>query len=93
MLIIRVFVNRTEIASATAGNISNLADCSDYRCGSVTLPFPDRSADPKRTEFLIEGHNRNQTVWALIEKMAAKIQRLERAQDADMDGGNSAGSG
>jgi hypothetical protein len=85
MLIVRVYVNQTWIASATARNISNLADVSSYSCGSLTVPFPNRDEPLVDTDFEIEDHDRNQTVWALIEKMAARIAELEKEKQDEPD--------
>lgn len=83
MLIVRVFVNDTEIALATAGNLSELADVSDYECYSSTRPFPDRTKPITRQNFFVEDHDRNQTVWSLVEKMAARITELEKKNHGD----------
>jgi hypothetical protein len=35
-LIVRVYVNQTQVAVAAAQNMSNLADVSNYDCQSIT---------------------------------------------------------
>lgn len=58
-----------EVASLYAGNISDLADVSDYSVrgaeyGAKHLGIPRTCAS-----FTIEGHNRKQSVLHLVEKM------------------------
>lgn len=59
------------LALALAGNISNLADTSDY--GVFAIEAPDHLIDGDAFECrgLIERHHRRQTVWALVLKVAA----------------------
>lgn len=61
-----------EIASATIANVSDLSDVSSYqvlaaeRASDVT-GLPDQSAG-----FGIVDHNRKQSVWGLVMKVAAR---------------------
>ena len=59
------------LALALVGNISNLADTSDY--GVFTVKAPDRlvDCDAFACRGLVERHHRRQTVWALVLKVAA----------------------
>lgn len=68
MLTVKVYVNNRPIAEATARNMSGLAAISDYECDSLELdgPFTRETS----TTFKIENHNREQSCWALVEKMA-----------------------
>jgi len=73
-LYIEVYVghgrDRHMIADATAHNISDLRDTSDYdfsaiETGNFKLGIPPNDVDGK-----IMGHYRKQSVWALVEKVA-----------------------
>ena len=71
MLTVKVFVNKRLIAEAFARNVSGLAAISDYECNSFELagPFTDETI----TAFTIENHDREQSCWALVERMAHEI--------------------
>lgn len=68
MLTVKVFVNNRPIAEARARNISGLAAMSNYECGVFEMAGP--FGDERSCEFKIEGHNREQSCWALVEKIA-----------------------
>lgn len=72
-LIVEVFVNDRQIARAVARNKSNLADISNYEV-DARLSASEFSPAEKHTSLEIKGHNRNQPVWSLIEKMMQVIQ-------------------
>lgn len=60
-----------ELARAVLGNVSDLADRSDYQ---VAAREGDNSLCGRRAweaRGLIAGHDRNQSVWALVAKAAA----------------------
>ena len=61
-----------KIATAIVGNMSNLADVSDYQVAVRTeareLPTPDLAWESRG---MIAGHDRRQSVWALVAKAAA----------------------
>lgn len=80
MLTISISVGNREIARALAGNVSNLADVSDYEVAcreyaNEGLGIPDSEQCGQ-----IVGHNRNQTVWKLVHKIA-EIALSENQQD------------
>lgn len=79
MMEVQVFINGKLVASADATNVSALADVSDYECWGTEKPskITDGFAYIK---FKIEGHKRQQTCWALVQKMAAALvdQQLSR---------------
>ena len=65
---------RRTIASMSIGNISNLADISDYQVDAIEATnhlagTPSRSASCKVLE-----HDRRQSVWVLIAKAATELQ-------------------
>jgi hypothetical protein len=67
------------IATMRVANLSDLADCSDYRV-EVTEGRNPLTGDPQRsTACQVLGHDRRQSVWALVAKAA------EAALKADYD--------
>ncbi len=69
---IRVEVNGREVAMATITNQSDLAETSDYLaiwCEHAS----DQTGLPERGNIAtITGHKRCQSIWALVEKVAAR---------------------
>lgn len=63
-----VFINGRQIAEADASNMSDLADVSDYQC--TAREHASKFGLGTFRAFRIEGHNRNQSCWALVEKIA-----------------------
>lgn len=60
-----------ELARAELGNISGLADRSDYVVIAREGANPVSNMPPWASRGLISGHDRNSTsVWALVEKAA-----------------------
>ena len=78
MLAIEININGKVIARASARNISDLADISDYDIRCISEPSPITGKPRQMHIFNIEGHDRNQSAWALVAKMAAEIAELER---------------
>lgn len=78
MIVVKVYhwpdsdpANAVEIASADIANISDLAPASTYAVlaaerGSIITGLPTQSVG-----FEIHNHIRRQSVWALVEKVAA----------------------
>lgn len=82
MLTIDVKVNGHLVATAKLVNQTNLSEISDY-----SLVWDEQREDNLRItgdqgRTRIEGHNRRQTVWALVAKAAAAIlgQKVERME-------------
>lgn len=75
-----VYINDRPIAEATAYNVSGLSDISDYDCRSVesASEFTEFSAKP----FRIRGHDRRQSCWALVEKIAKAALSTDPSGDA-----------
>lgn len=75
------------LALALIGNISNLADTSDY--GVFAIEAPDRLVDRDTFECrgVIERHPRKQTVWALVRKAAAWAASGGKPEQGDDDAG------
>ncbi|WP_170425448.1 hypothetical protein [Ruegeria arenilitoris] len=70
MLKIVVYVNENEVARAHLGNISDLADVSDYEIRMNERKCARLGIEEKATRGEILRHKRKQTVWSLVEKTA-----------------------
>lgn len=68
---------RRTIATMRISNLSDLADCSDYRIEILEGPNPLTGSGPRSGECVIAAHDRRQSVWALIQKAAEEIQKSE----------------
>lgn len=72
MLKVIVYVNDAEIARAHAGNISDdLHGLCDYEVRVNERRSERLGIEEKAVRFDITQHNRQQTVWTLVEKIAA----------------------
>lgn len=71
-LVVEIKINDTQIGRVTIRNQSNLADVSDYLVGARLTPS-EFNEGVSLNNLKIEGHNRNQPVWSLIEKAMAAI--------------------
>lgn len=73
-LFIEVYVgsrlNRKLVAKTHAYNVSDLADVSDYEFRSEEFGAPHLGVPAKKIEGKLYSHNRNQSVWKLVEKIA-----------------------
>ena len=73
-LFIEVYVgskkNRVKVAECHAYNVSNLKDVSDYEFESIEFGNRHLNIPASEVKGGVEGHNRNQTVWSLVEKIA-----------------------
>lgn len=70
MLTITVSVNDTTIAKATASNISDLAEISDYHVETYERDYPPLGIPESRSGGLVRGHPRSTSVWNLVRKIA-----------------------
>ncbi len=70
MLKLIVYVNETEVARAHLGNISDLADVSDYEVRMNERENAQLGIQEKAIRGEILQHRRKQTVWSLVEKTA-----------------------
>ena len=75
-LFIEVYVgnrsNRKLIAETHAYNISDLADTSDYEFTATEYGNLALDIHPSEVKGEVKAHNRNQSVWALVAKIASK---------------------
>lgn len=71
MLRVIVFVNQTPVAKATAGNVSDLAEISDYEVRATEIGALHLNIPAKDVTGRIGGHPRKTSVWHLVQKIAA----------------------
>jgi hypothetical protein len=68
---------RHTIASMNVGNLSDLADVSEYRVDATEGANPVAATPSRSSTCTVFGHDRRSSVWSLVEKAAAEIQRAE----------------
>lgn len=82
-LTIDVKVNGRVVATATAQNVSDLADYSDYEIMATENAYPEIGVGDLAETWRIECHNRRQSSWALVERIAAAMRLFQsERQDA-----------
>ncbi len=69
MLRVVVYVNSTAVAEARAGNMSELADISDYRVRTKEYGAPRLGIPESEASGDIIGHPRRTSVWGLVRKI------------------------
>ena len=70
-----------EIGRITGANISNLADTSDYSFAVEQRGEPRLGVPEVYEQFLIEGHERNQSVYELLRKVLDKFSEVQKTKD------------
>lgn len=73
MLTIEVKLNGMVIAQASARNVSELADVSDYHVTWHETKCQELGIEEDFSKFVITGHRRRQTAWALVAKVVMRI--------------------
>jgi len=73
-LTVVVKLNGKTIAGADIANISDLADVSDYLVTGYEHASPVTGLPDRGSTARVIGHERRQSVWALIEKAAATLK-------------------
>lgn len=68
---------RRTFASMWVSNLSDLAETSDYRIETVEGRNGLTGAPPRTAMCRVEGHDRRQSVWALLEKACAEIMKAK----------------
>jgi hypothetical protein len=68
---------RRTIASMAIGNISDLADISDYRVDAMESANRLACTPSRSTTCIVSRHDRRQSVWSLIAKAAEAIQKAD----------------
>lgn len=79
MLEVRVFINDRAIGLARARNIGGPDGSCDYFVTGASEPSPVTGGRGGTNAFHINGHNRVQSAWALVAKIAAELAELENA--------------
>lgn len=85
MLTVDVKINGRTIATASAVSQSGLAEYSDYRVSATEEPSPECKHDGLAETWQIDTHYREQTAWALVEKIAAGARHLATAGPNEED--------
>lgn len=73
MLTIEVKVNGRLVAHAGAQNVSELANVSNYHVTWSQAACPDLGIEEVFSEFVVKGHRRRQTAWALVARVVLQI--------------------
>jgi hypothetical protein len=68
---------RRTIASMRIGNLSDLADISNYQIEAMESANPLTSKPACSATCTVVAHDRRQSVWSLIAKAAAEIAEAE----------------
>jgi hypothetical protein len=74
---IEVSLNGARVAIAFAKNQSQLSKISDYGVTVTTYANPVTGEEVSGHVYMIEEHDREQSVWKLVEKIAAEAARRE----------------
>lgn len=72
---------RRTLASMRIGNVSDLADISDYECFAMEGANALTGEPPRMCTFFVRGHDRRQSVWALLK---AAIREMEETECVEM---------
>lgn len=70
MLSITVSVGHRVVAKATAANVSNLADISNYQVEAIEHGYSPLDIPHARISGMIWRHQRRSSVWRLVKKVA-----------------------
>jgi hypothetical protein len=68
---------RRDIGMLRIANVSNLARISDYSIDVIEAANPLTAAPARIGSCSIAGHDRIQSVWALVERAAAAAQNAD----------------
>jgi hypothetical protein len=68
---------RRTIATMNIGNVTDLADVSDYKIDATEAANPLTGTGSHSGTCVVRHHDRRQSVWALIAKAADEIKRAE----------------
>jgi hypothetical protein len=64
---------RRTIATMHSSNLSNLAPISDYQVEMMEAGNPLTGTPPTKGDCIVRGHDRAQSVWALVAKASLEI--------------------
>lgn len=73
MLTVEVKLNGEVIALASARNITDLAEVSDYLVTWNEGKGDELNIPDNYGTFIVKGHSRRQTAWALVAKVVVRI--------------------
>jgi hypothetical protein len=68
---------RRTIASMRISNLSDLAPISDYRVEATEAGNPLTGTPPRKGDCIVRGHDRAQSVWALLAKASQEILKVD----------------
>jgi hypothetical protein len=68
---------RRTIATMRIANVSGLADRSDYRIEAMEARNPLTGTPPRSAACEVTGHDRRQSIWALVAKAAEAVLKAE----------------
>jgi hypothetical protein len=80
MLTVEVKVNGRVIATASARNISDLSEVSNYFCTWTEEGSEETGEESEYGKFQINGHRRRQSVWALVAKIVVRVLGAKTGQ-------------
>jgi hypothetical protein len=65
---------RRTIGSLRIENVSELSDISDYRITAMEAANPLIGSPARIAETTLQGHDRHQSVWAIVQAAADRIE-------------------
>ncbi|BBZ92741.1 hypothetical protein [Bradyrhizobium diazoefficiens] len=65
------------IGTLHIGNLSNLADVSDYRVVAMEVANPLTGEPPGTADFKVMGHPRRQRVWSLLQRACEEAMKAD----------------
>ncbi|MET1047119.1 MAG: hypothetical protein ABWX70_10540 [Hyphomicrobium sp.] len=68
---------RRTIASMSIANASDLADISDYEVDAMEGANALTGTPPRNASCMVRGHDRRQSVWALLSEACREIQTAD----------------
>jgi hypothetical protein len=68
---------RRTIGLMTIGNISDLADVSDYQVSVTEGANALTGTPPQARIFTVHGHSRRQSVWKLVARVITEMEGVE----------------
>lgn len=86
MLTVEIKLNGRLVAGAKVENITSLAEVSDYRVEAVEAASDVTGLPNAHLVFEVAGHQRRQSVWALVRQVAAKAAFVQSRKLAALDG-------
>jgi hypothetical protein len=69
--------HRRTIGSMRIANVSDLANVSDYSIHVIEGPNPLTGTPRRNTQCIVVGHDRRQSVWALLEVILGELEKAD----------------